>query len=118
MKAYIIVPKVLDTNPPVAVTCGFMAAQVHHVTVKAPSSYMLSPMDAVIVLQVPDSAALQALAGKMVINNIKFQPYWETSDLFQGEKVTALITKPTERIQMLERLELWTCNCDKISVGC
>ena len=109
-KVYIIVPKKLGTNPPVEVGHGFMAAQVHHATVLACNSgFKIDHQeDAVIVLQVPNQAALLHVADRIAKAEVGYRIYFERSKLFLGATPTAVISESTYELYWMHEYELWS----------
>lgn len=109
-RIYVIVPKKLRTKPPVTVGCGFAMAQIHHATVKAAKRFKLDHRAAVIVLEVPNTTALERLSLDLTTARIKFDAYWEQSDRFHGTAMTALVTNmQTKKLKQLSKLKLWSC---------
>lgn len=86
-------------------------AQVHHATVLACKRFKLSEEVAVVILQVPDTKALKKLYEKIAAKHIRISVYWEKSNLFKGEAITALVTSVQPRkMKIFSKLKLWGCD--------
>jgi hypothetical protein len=109
-RIYIILPRKIDSKPPLMLTCGIAMAQIHHASIKASKSFNISVEDTVVILQVPGSMDLLDLSNELFVKGIRFAEYWEESVLFEGIELTAVVTEPTERLEMLDHLPLWNCD--------
>ena len=88
-------------------SCGMMAAQVLHATTQATSRLKLKPDHMGLIMQVPSTKQLENLAMGLTTLGVKFEAYWETNKLFRGTRMTALITEPSDKLEVLEHL--WDC---------
>ena len=112
-RTYVIVPRKIDSKPPLTLSCGFAMAQIHHATAKAAKRFDINPDEIAIVLEVPDGRALFELSDELFLKGIRFIEYWEESHLFEGKELTALVTEPSDVLESLSQVGLWTCECNK-----
>lgn len=109
MKVYIIVPKTVDSKPPLTLSCGFAMAQIAHASMKAGHSFEHS----VIILEVSGSKELKETRTKLLQSGVWVESYWEDSDLFTGKVLTAIVVDPVDTTpDVLKDLKLWSCNCN------
>lgn len=108
-RIYVIVPKKLNTKPPMKVNSGYAIAQAHHATVRATRDFKLSPYETVIVLQVPDTRSLIRLSNRMAKDNVKHIIYADTVSRRKNVvHCTAIVTNELdEQPKCLRRKKLW-----------
>ena len=110
-RTYVIVPRTISSKPPLTLSCGFAMAQIHHATAKACMWFDVNPGDIGIVLEVPNSRYLSRLSDDLYYTGIRFIEYWEESHLFEGKELTVLVTEPSDKLDVLEAIQLWDCGC-------